>query len=109
MHILYILPTKQRLDRPCFDGPFFPLIKHCISFRFVVLSLVLSRNSQLHTACYKRRVFLYLKYLVDEWFKKNYIYYQVFIVFFYLSFSLYFSFIFVQLGTTYLERFPVAF
>ena len=45
-----------------------------ISFRFVVLSLVLCRNSQLHTACYKRGVFLYLKYLVGEWFKKSYYY-----------------------------------
>ena len=73
MHILHIWPMKQRLDRPCFDGPFnflFLLIKHCISFPFVVLSLVLSRNSQLHTTCYKWGVFLYFKYAVGEWFKK---------------------------------------
>ena len=32
--------------------------------------LLLSRNSQLQTASYKRGVFLYFKYAVDEWFKK---------------------------------------
>ena len=31
---------------------------------------MLNRNSQVHTACYKRGVFLYFKYLIDEWFKK---------------------------------------
>ena len=38
---------------------------------------MLSRNSQLHTACYKRGVFLYLEYLVDESFKNNY-YFAIF-------------------------------
>ena len=33
-------------------------------------SLVLSRNSQLHAACYKRGVFLHSRYAVDEWFEK---------------------------------------
>ena len=37
----------------------FPLTKHCISFRFVLSSLVLSRNSLLHTARYKRCVFVF--------------------------------------------------
>ena len=46
------------------------LFEYCISFS-VLLSLVLSRNSQLHTACYKRGGFLYFKYAVYEWFKKK--------------------------------------
>ena len=41
-----------------------------ISFFLVLMSLVLNRNSQLHTACYKRGVFLYFEYAVGEWFKK---------------------------------------
>ena len=73
MHVLHILPTEQGLDRPCCDGPwtiFFVLsnIVFPSFFLFVCpfeLSLMLSRKRQLHTACYKRGVFLHFKNAVD--------------------------------------------
>ena len=37
----------------------------------VELSLVLTRNIQLHTVYCKRAVFSYSNYSVDEWFKGN--------------------------------------
>ena len=57
---LWLLDTQFNILFPSFFLFLFPF----------ELSLVLSRNSQLHTACYKRAVFLYFKYAVDEWFKK---------------------------------------
>ena len=55
----------------------FRLIQHCISFLLLFpfpfeLSLVLSRNSQLHTACYKRSVcFCILNMQFNDRFKSN--------------------------------------
>lgn len=51
--------------------PLSRLIEHCNSFFRIELTPVFNRNSQLHVVCYKRNVFLYFKYVVDEWFKKD--------------------------------------
>ena len=68
--IIIILPTKQRLDRPYFDEYFFPLNQTLYLLSFRCIAITAKWNSQLHTAWYKKGVFLHLEYLVDEWFKK---------------------------------------